>query len=89
MLWKPDSYKNFKIEQDVVYQDTETKEKVLNKLSSLPPLVAPGEVDLLRKYLAEVACGNRFLLQGGDCAELFDYCSQVKKELTRFLSKTN
>lgn len=30
----------------------------------------------MRKQLKDVALGNSFLLQGGDCAELFDYCSQ-------------
>lgn len=30
----------------------------------------------LRQSLKEVAEGKAFLLQGGDCAELFDYCSQ-------------
>jgi 3-deoxy-7-phosphoheptulonate synthase len=33
-------------------------------------------VDDLRRQLAEVADNKRFLLQGGDCAETFDYCSQ-------------
>jgi 3-deoxy-7-phosphoheptulonate synthase len=29
----------------------------------------------LRTQLAQVAAGDRLLLQGGDCAELFSYCS--------------
>jgi 3-deoxy-7-phosphoheptulonate synthase len=74
--WTPDSYKSFDIEQDVVYESQETTDAVLNKLKKLPPLVTSGEVDVLRKHLAEVALGKRFLLQGGDCAELFEYCSK-------------
>jgi hypothetical protein len=35
------------------------------------------QIKNLKAQLAEVANGKRFLLQGGDCAELFDYCSQV------------
>ncbi len=34
-----------------------------------------AQVDRLRRQLAEAAEGKRFLLQGGDCAELFEYCS--------------
>ncbi|KAJ3322778.1 hypothetical protein HDV06_002639 [Boothiomyces sp. JEL0866] len=73
--WTPTSYKNYYVKQDVVYEDQEKVNKVLDKLSNLPPLVSPGEIDKLRKYLAEVAENKRFLIQGGDCAELFDYCS--------------
>ncbi|KAG9324546.1 hypothetical protein KVV02_006040 [Mortierella alpina] len=34
------------------------------------------KIHRLRQQLADVAAGKAFLLQGGDCAELFDYCSQ-------------
>ncbi|MEV6610847.1 3-deoxy-7-phosphoheptulonate synthase, partial [Kutzneria sp. NPDC051319] len=40
-------------------------------LESVPPITVPAEVDLLRSRLAEVARGEAFLLQGGDCAETF------------------
>jgi len=49
--------------------------QVTRRLGTLPPLVHAGEVDTLRRQLAEAARGERFLLQGGDCAELFDYCN--------------
>ena len=74
--WTTNSWKNYKVNQDVVYDNQEKLDKVLDKLGKLPPLVAPSEVDNLKKYLAEVAENKRFLLQGGDCAELFEYCSQ-------------
>lgn len=38
------------------------------------------QVDRLRCQLADVANGKAFLLQGGDCAELFDACSQDQIE---------
>lgn len=41
------------------------------ELSTLPPLVFAGEVDILRSRLASAARGEAFLLQGGDCAETF------------------
>ncbi|KAI8818605.1 DAHP synthetase [Fimicolochytrium jonesii] len=74
--WSPESWKAKKVLQDVAYDSPEEVEKVLAKLSHLPPLVSSQEVDKLRQQLAEVAENKRFLLQGGDCAELFDYCSQ-------------
>ena len=45
---------------------------MLNTLSTVPPIVAPAEIDSLREQLAQVAQGKAFLLQGGDCAETFD-----------------
>lgn len=38
---------------------------------------AISKIDRLREQLADVALGKAFLLQGGDCAELFEDCSQV------------
>lgn len=38
----------------------------------------PIQIHRLRQQLADVAHGKAFLLQGGDCAELFDYCAQVR-----------
>lgn len=48
--------------------------RVLERLAVVPPLVTPWEVNRLQQNLAEASIGNRFLLQGGDCAERFDEC---------------
>ncbi|WP_068279636.1 class II 3-deoxy-7-phosphoheptulonate synthase [Aldersonia kunmingensis] len=40
-------------------------------LESVPPICVPAEVEELSDRLAEVARGEAFLLQGGDCAETF------------------
>nr|XP_031861292.1 uncharacterized protein CI109_003264 [Kwoniella shandongensis]KAA5528364.1 hypothetical protein CI109_003264 [Kwoniella shandongensis] len=74
--WHPSSWREKPIAQDVIYEDKAHLEKVLTKLRRLPPLVSPVEIDRLRAQLADVAAGKAFLLQGGDCAELFDDCSQ-------------
>lgn len=63
------------VKQEVVYDDQAALNKVLDKIGSLPPLVAKQEIDMLRQRLAEVARGERFLLQGGDCAERFEDCT--------------
>jgi 3-deoxy-7-phosphoheptulonate synthase len=40
-------------------------------LESVPPVTVPSEIERLKGYLADVARGEAFLLQGGDCAETF------------------
>ncbi|KAK4696335.1 3-deoxy-7-phosphoheptulonate synthase, partial [Lecanoromycetidae sp. Uapishka_2] len=72
--WSPSSWTTKPIKQDVVYEDRQAVSKALVKLERLPPIVTPTEIIRLRKNLQEVALGKAFLLQGGDCAELFDYC---------------
>ncbi|KAG2223147.1 hypothetical protein INT45_005703 [Circinella minor] len=74
--WSPDSWKSKPIVQDVTYEDQDHADRVVNKLNRLPPMVSATEIEKLREQLKQVALGNSFLLQGGDCAELFDYCSQ-------------
>lgn len=74
--WSPSSWTTKPIKQDVTYGDKAAVEKALAKLERLPPIVTPTEITKLKKSLREVALGNAFLLQGGDCAELFDYCEE-------------
>ncbi|MDI1464914.1 3-deoxy-7-phosphoheptulonate synthase class II [Catellatospora sp. KI3] len=53
------------------WEDYAEVEKVCRVLDSVPSVVAPYEVDQLRRRLALVCEGKAFLLQGGDCAETF------------------
>jgi 3-deoxy-7-phosphoheptulonate synthase len=53
------------------WPDAEAVRQVRTVLESVPPITVPSEVDRLRTKLAEVARGEAFLLQGGDCAETF------------------
>ncbi|MCJ1417189.1 Aromatic/aminoadipate aminotransferase 1 [Xylographa parallela] len=74
--WTPSSWTSKPIKQDVSYSDRSAVVQALAKLERLPPIVTPSEIIALRKSLRDVALGKAFLLQGGDCAELFDYCEQ-------------
>jgi 3-deoxy-7-phosphoheptulonate synthase len=74
--WTPSSWKTRPIVQSVTYKDAHSFDTSVQKLNKLPPLVTPREIVKLKNELREVAKGNAFLLQGGDCAELFDYCNQ-------------
>lgn len=69
--WSPDSWRKFSAQQQPVYPDTKALAVVEQELKKQPPLVFAGEVVSLKNQLAEVARGNAFLLQGGDCAESF------------------
>ena len=47
-------------------------DRSLKQIASYPPLVFAGEARSLQASLAQVAAGNAFLLQAGDCAESFE-----------------
>jgi len=69
--WTPSSWRNKKALHMPGYIDEEHLENTLKEISKFPPLVFAGEARLLKEKLGEVANGNAFLLQGGDCAESF------------------
>ena len=64
------------IHQDVIYENRAAVDQAIRKLSHLPPIVTPLEIVKLKHSLRDVALGKSFLLQGGDCAELFSYCEE-------------
>ncbi|CAK9780098.1 DAHP synthetase [Cutaneotrichosporon oleaginosum] len=80
VAWTPSSWREKPITQDVTYPDAADHARVVRKLKHLPPLVSTQEIDSLAEQMADVAAGKAFLLQGGDCAELFDYCSETPIE---------
>jgi 3-deoxy-7-phosphoheptulonate synthase len=57
--------------QQPSWPDPEYVRRVRALLESVPPVTVPTEVDRLQERLGEVARGEAFLLQGGDCAETF------------------
>ncbi|MEQ8227350.1 MAG: 3-deoxy-7-phosphoheptulonate synthase class II [Rhodospirillales bacterium] len=69
--WAPDSWRGKPILQVPEYPDAKVLETVETQLRRSPPLVFAGEARSLKKSLAQVAEGEAFLLQGGDCAESF------------------
>ncbi|MCA0257837.1 MAG: 3-deoxy-7-phosphoheptulonate synthase class II [Proteobacteria bacterium] len=69
--WTPASWRNKPISQVPDYPDAAALKATEDRLARFPPLVFAGEARRLKKSLANVANGNGFLLQGGDCAESF------------------
>src|SRR4029453_12686852 len=69
--WTPDSWRTRPVLQVPDYPDAKALADVEAQLATFPPLVFAGEARNLKKALARVAAGEAFLLQGGDCAQVF------------------
>jgi len=76
--WSPDSWRQKPALQQPEYPDPRALEEVLADLRQLPPLVTSWEILRLRSQLAEAARGERFVLQGGDCAERLIDCRPAR-----------
>ncbi|WP_062133419.1 class II 3-deoxy-7-phosphoheptulonate synthase [Demequina aestuarii] len=66
-----DSYLQFEAKQQPAWPDQEALARTTERLRQVPPLVFAGEADVLRDHLAAAGRGDAFVLQGGDCAEIF------------------
>jgi 3-deoxy-7-phosphoheptulonate synthase len=75
--WSPSSWQAFPAEQQPDWPDAGSLDQALKQIASYPPLVFAGEARSLQASLAQVAAGNAFLLQAGDCAESFEEFSAV------------
>lgn len=76
--WSPVSWREYPVTQMPDYPDREELEQTYEQLRGYPPLITSWEVEALKGKLANVAAGNSFLLQGGDCAESFEDCNAPK-----------
>eukprot|EP00026_Physarum_polycephalum_P006310 Phypoly_transcript_06352.p1 GENE.Phypoly_transcript_06352~~Phypoly_transcript_06352.p1 ORF type:complete len:493 (+),score=59.64 Phypoly_transcript_06352:62-1480(+) len=74
--WSPSSWKAKPIKQQPVYEDQKELNEVLGQIKAYPPLIHVAEIDTLKNELARVCRGEKFLLQGGDCAERFMDCNK-------------
>lgn len=72
--WTPTSWRGRPLAQEVAYEDTGALDRAVDQLRALPPLVTSWEVERLRQYITEAQRGERFVLQGGDCAEMLTEC---------------
>src|SRR5580698_8143083 len=69
--WSAASWRQFPAAQQPAWPDADALKQAEARLSTLPPLVFAGEARRLTAQLAQVANGEAFLLQAGDCAESF------------------
>jgi 3-deoxy-7-phosphoheptulonate synthase len=70
--WTPSSWRGLPADQQPNWPDENDLERALKQIASYPPLVFAGEARSLQSSLGQVAAGNAFLLQAGDCAESFE-----------------
>lgn len=70
--WSPSSWKERRAGQQPHWPDPGALEASLKTISELPPLIFAEECRSLQSHLGQVAAGNAFLLQAGDCAESFE-----------------
>jgi 3-deoxy-7-phosphoheptulonate synthase len=84
--WSPDSWRSFPIQQQPTWPDEGDLDRALKQIHGYPPLVFAGEARSLQSGLAQVAAGNAFLLQAGDCAESFeDFSANSIREKLRVI----
>ena len=70
--WTPSSWRGRPAKQQPSWPDDAALDAALKTIAGYPPLVFAGEARALQGSLAQVAAGNAFLLQAGDCAESFE-----------------
>lgn len=73
--WSPSSWQTRPAAQQIPYDDPGALRAACEDLRRLPPLVTSYEIERLKTHLADAEAGNRFLLQGGDCAETLADCT--------------
>ena len=73
--WNPASWQDFPALQQPTYPNPAALSAAVASLGRLPPIVVSWEVDALKAQIAEAQRGQRFILQGGDCAESFEDCT--------------
>jgi len=70
--WSPSSWRDRPVGQQPRWPDEGALEASLKTIGGLPPLIFAEEARSLQADLGQVAAGNAFLLQAGDCAESFE-----------------
>jgi len=72
--WTPEGWRSRPGAHQYRYADGSALARAVAKLRSLPPLVTSWEIERLKSELGEAQRGERFVLQGGDCAETLADC---------------
>ena len=74
--WTIDSWMHRDALQIPEYDSQVELSHMLSELRSVPPIVFPGEVERAKAQIADASEGRRFILQGGDCVERFEDCTE-------------
>jgi 3-deoxy-7-phosphoheptulonate synthase len=71
--------------QQPTYADQDLRARVVADLEQRDGLVEVGDIDRLRAKLAKVAIGRAFILQAGNCAEMFNTPKSVLRNLIQVI----
>lgn len=75
--WSHDSWRERPGAEVMEYRDGAGVVEAVRTLKALPPIVTSWEIERLRSEIVAAQKGERFVLQGGDCAERFADCNAV------------
>jgi 3-deoxy-7-phosphoheptulonate synthase len=75
--WSHDSWRGRPGAEVMEYRDVAGVDEAVRTLRALPPIVTSWEIERLRSEIVAAQKGERFVLQGGDCAERFADCNAV------------
>ena len=64
--WTKSSWKKYSTHQQPEWPDENKYKKIIDEISTYPPLIFDKEAELLKKYLADASEGKNFVIQGGD-----------------------
>ena len=75
-FWTPSSWELKEAKQQPFYEDKQILKQVLSKIHESTPIVTEKDILTLKKEISQASLGHNFLLQCGDCAELFEECRE-------------
>lgn len=73
--WTPETWRSCTALHQPTYPCPTEHRQALQTLARRPSLVCADKILQLKVLIAQAQDGERFILQGGDCAESFDQCS--------------
>ncbi|CAK60320.1 unnamed protein product (macronuclear) [Paramecium tetraurelia] len=74
--WNLDSWKKYPALQQPLYQDLHFYQETLQKLRKLPGILNFEEINKFKNEMIKVSQGDKFVLQLGDCAEVYNECTE-------------
>ncbi|MDR0481987.1 MAG: 3-deoxy-7-phosphoheptulonate synthase class II [Cellulomonadaceae bacterium] len=73
-----DHFRDLTVLQQPTWPDASALAAVTRRLESAAPIALPAESDALRARLTAAGRGEAFVMQGGDCAEIFSEASATR-----------
>ncbi|CAK83190.1 unnamed protein product (macronuclear) [Paramecium tetraurelia] len=74
--WSIDGWKKHSALQLPIYADAQLYQDTLQKIKNLPGILNFEDINAFKNQMIRVSKGEKFVLQLGDCAEVFDECTE-------------